>query len=347
MPPVALPGGNMTATFLAHIAYAKCGLHLPLARIAKDLQNLGVKMSSSTLCDAIKHVAILVEPIVARIIRRLFAVSVLHTDGTGLKVLEPGRKGSHRGQFAVYCNEELTAYHFTPSKHGEHFAQFLGVGQERGYAGYLVADAASNMNLLYEDGRIVECGCWYHLRKKFEEARPGAPLRAEEGIAWVGTVFDVEADADEAGDEPAARLDRRRRSTVPLVHEFEKWMKEVRDDFLPDEELHKAVRYFHNHRDALLRFLEDGRIPISNNLAERELGVIGRGRKAYLFAGSDEGGRRLAHVYTVVRTCERLGIDPFAYLAAVLPRLSVMKANREPGLLDTLVPWAWEPAATP
>ncbi len=344
LPPTALPGGSMTASFLSHVAYQKCGLHLPLARIAEDLRHQGVTMASSTLCDVMKHVARLVEPIVDRIVKRLFASGLLHTDGTGLKVLEPGKKGKHRGQIAVFCNEELTAFHFSPSKHGKHFEKFLRVGTKRAYRGWLVADAASNMDLLYRDGHIVECGCWYHLRDKFEEAQPGAPTRAEEALAWIGAVFDVETEADEADDTAEVRLTRRRRESRVLVERFEQWMVEARKEFLPDEELYKATQYYRNHRTALLRFLDDGRIPLSNNLAERELGVIGRGRKNYLFAGSDEGGRRLGQVYTVVRTCQRLGIDPFAYLADVLPRLSVMRANREPGLLDTLVPWTWKAA---
>ena len=344
LPPQAVPGGSMKASMLAHVAYAKCGLHMPLVRIAQDLRHLGVSIAKSTMCDAMKHVSTLIRPVVDRIVERLFRSPVIHTDGTGLKVLEPGTKGSHRGQFATYCNDELTVYDFSPSKHGEHFAEFLRVGQEGAYKGKLVADAASNMNLLFTDKRITECGCWYHLRKKFEEARPGAPLHAEEGLAWVGCLFDVDAEADDAGDDLAARLARRREHGRPLVAGFEKWMDEVRQHYLPDEELFKATQYYRNHRDALVRFLEDAKVPLSNNLAERELGVIGRGRKAYLFAGSDEGGRRLGHIYTVVRTCQRMGIDPFAYLADVLPRLSVMKANRGPKLLDQLVPWDWKPA---
>ena len=293
------------------------------------------------MCDAMRHVSTLIPG--GRPHRRAAVREPRHPHGRD-RVLEPGRHGSHRGQFAVFCDDEVTAYNFSPSKHGEHFAEFLRVGQQRAYKGKLVADAASNMNLLYADKTITECGCWYHLRQKFKEARPGAPVQAEEGLAWVGCIFDIDAEADEAEDDHAARLARRRQHSRPLVAGLEGWMTEVRQHFLPDEELYKATQYYWNHRKALLRFLDDGRVPLSNNLAERELGVIGRGRKAYLFAGSDEGGRRLGHIYTVVRTCQRMGIDPFAYLADILPRLSVMKANRQAGLLDTLTPWAWKPA---
>ena len=244
-------------------------------------------------------------------------------------------------QFAVYCNHELTAYDFTPSKHGEHFTNFLRVEEDNAYTGFLVADAASNMNTIFENGKIVECGCWYHLRDKFAEAKVGASLKAEEALAWIGTIFDVEQTSKEQDETAEERLTRRRRETKPLLDSFERWMEETKQQFLPDEELYKAIQYFTNHRDALLRFMTDGQITLTNNLAERELGVIGRGRKNYLFAGSAEGGRRLGILYTVVRSCQRLGIDPWEYMADVLPRLSDLPVNRGRGHLKTLTPWAW------
>ena len=111
--------------------------------------------------------------------------------------------------------------------------------------------------------------------------------------------------------------------------------------FTPDEELYKAVQYCRNHWRALTRYMTDGTIPMTNNLAERELGLIGRGRKAWLFAGSDAGGEWLAVLYTVVRTCQRLSVAPFDYLAWVLPKLSDLPVNRGRGHLSDLTPMAF------
>ena len=344
LPPLAVPKGNMGATMLSWLAYAKCGLHMPLARIAQDLEHQGVTFASSTLCDAIGHVAWLLEPIYDRLVAMLFAYDLLQLDGTGIKVLQPGEKGTHRGQFAVWCNHEISVYQFTVSKHGEHLAEFLGIGGERQYVGYLVADAASNMNVLYANGLIVECGCWFHARSKFAAARESAPTKAEEGIAWIAALFEAEKVSAELGETAEQRLARRKRDTVPLLRQFEDWLEETQPMFEPDEDMYKAVQYCKNHKDALHRFLDDGRIPMTNNLSERELGIIGRGRKNYLFAGSDEGAKRLATLYTIVRTCQRLGIDPYAYLCDVLPRLSTLPVNREPGLLGRLTPQAWKAA---
>ena len=341
LPPLAVPCGNMDATMLAWLAYAKCGLHLPADRIAKELAHQGVHLASSTLNDAFAKVSWLLDPIFDRLVARLLAHDLIHADGTGMKVLQPGEKGTHRGQFVVWCNHEISAFQYVPSKHADLIADFLKVDGKWRYAGHLVADAASNMNALYQGNGIIECGCWYHLRKKFEEAKEGAPIKAEEGLAWIAAIFDVEHEADALEETDPERLARRRRDTAPLVTAFEQWMEQTKPLFEPDEELYKAVQYYQNHREALRRFLDNGKIPLTNNLAERELGVIGRGRKAYLFAGSDEGARRLATIYTVVRTCQRLGIYPYDYLCDVLPRLSDLPVNREPGLLARLTPQAW------
>lgn len=165
---------------LAWLAYAKCGLHVPLARIAKDLEHQGVALASSTLCDAVGQAPWILEPVYDRLVSMLFACDLLQLDCTGIKVLQPREKGTHRGQFAVWCNHEISVYQFTVSKHGEHLTEFLGIGGDRQYVGYLVADAASNMNLLYANGLIVECGCWFHARSKFAAARERCSVGSQE-----------------------------------------------------------------------------------------------------------------------------------------------------------------------
>jgi transposase len=344
LPPTAVPGGQMTAAFLAHIVYSKCGLHLPLARIIEDLGRQGIDLAMSTACDAMGHAADLLDPIVDRLTDQAFAGDVLQLDGTGLDVLLPGESGKVRGQMTVCCNEAVSLYVFSETKHGRHFADFLRIGSDRSYRGYLVVDAASNMNLLFTDGAITKCGCWQHARERFVSARASSPFKAEEGIAWIATLFDLEHDAEAAGETTEQRLARRKRYGPARLSGFEQWMAKTLPTVAPDEDLARAIRYCQRHWAALKQFLADGCIPLTNNLSERELGVIGRGRKNYLFAGSDIGGRRLATLYTVVRTCQRMEIDAFAYLAWVLPRLSDLPVNRVPGVLPTLLPGAFKKA---
>ena len=341
LPPTAVVGGVMAPSLLAHIAYSKGALHLPLARIAEDLARLDVHFAKGTMCDAVKHISRLEEPIVDAITDEAFAEGMLWFDGSGIKVLEPGERGQHRGQIAVFSTARAAIYHYSPDKGGEHAAAFLRIGTSRAFRGYLHADAASNADRLYEDGTIIECGCWYHARDKFDDARGSAPIDAENAIAWIAALFEVEHEADAAGDEPEQRLERRRRDSVPVLDGFLAWTAEVYDGYSPEEELPKAIRYVRNHLVALRRFLDDGRIHLTNNRAERDLGPLGRGRKAWLHAGSDEGGHRLANIYTIIETCRREDIDPFEYLVDTLPLLSTMKANRGRSAAD-LTPAAWK-----
>lgn len=347
LPPTPVVGGIMTGALLAHIVYSKICLHLPLERVSEDLRAMGLSLADSTINDAMGHVACLVEPLCDGIIEELYGSGLLHLDGTGVKVLIPKEKGSYRGQFTVVSNEDATAYFFSVSKDGEHIANFLRVGTERSYRGYLVADAASNMNLLYKDGLIIECGCWYHARDNFEEAAKSAPIEGTEALAWITALFSVEHESDAAKETAEQRKARRQRASVPVLRGLYRWIARIKRQFDPSEDIYKAAQYCINHKEPLQRFLEDGRIPLTNNQAERDLGPIGRGRKAWLFTGSAAGGERLAKLYTVVGTALRLGLDVRTYLTDVLPKLSTMPANRGRGHLKTLLPRAWKAARAP
>ena len=344
MPQVAMPNGSMTAALIAYVVHGKCGMHLPLLRIIQELATKGLTMAKATMSNAMRHAAGLLTPIYDRIVATLFAGGLIHLDGTGVKTLHPGEKGHHRGQFAVVCNRALTAYFYSHDKSAKHLLDFFRVGDPDGYRGRIVADAANNMDGLYIPGKTEECGCWYHARLKFEEAAPGSPADAAQGIAWIGTLFDIEEAADKNGDTDVQRRARRKRDSIRLLRGFDRWLRAMKDRYTPDEEMWKAVKYCRNHWLALTRFMTDGSIPMTNNLAERELGLIGRGRKAWLFAGSDAGGEWLAVLYTVVRTCQRLAVAPYDYLAWVLPQLSELPVNRGRGQLVTLTPMAYAAA---
>ena len=349
LPAMAVPSGQLASGFLAHLVYSKCALHLPLSRIAEDLGRQGVSLASSSLCDAMGQATDLLEPVVAKLKSVAFSSDVLQMDGTGIDVLIPGKPGKYRGQMTVYCTSgetPISLYDFSPTKEGKHFSAFLNLGSLDEYSGYMVADAASNMDVLYRGTSIVECGCWQHVREHFVTALPNDPVSANRALSFIGELFDIERAADETGECAAERLSRRRRESTSVLERFETWMAEIQSRYLPCEEMWKAIQYCGNHRAAQRRFLDDGQIPIHNNLSELELGVIGRGRKNYLFAGSDEGGRRLGILYSIVRTCQRQEVDPWMYLNEVLPRLSAVKVNRGwSRRLDELLPMAFQKAA--
>jgi transposase len=347
-PPEAVKHGQFDASVLAHLIYRKFGMHLPIDRIREDWRRMGHELASSSAQTALERACTLLEPIYDTLRRQVLSSRVLHCDGTGLDRLLPDQPGKIRSQVRVYCTDgiaPITVYTFNKTKHAQLVRETLRPGQDGGFRGYLVSDFGSEHTGLYDSGDIIQSGCWQHVREYFVKARSNAPRAAQEALAYIGTLFDTEADSDDAFETHAERLARRRRESAPALEVFKSWMRRRYLQYLPDEPLRVAMQYVINHWTALRRFLQDGAVPIHNNLAERELGVVGRGRKNFLFTGSVEGGHRLAMLYTIVRTCQRNGVDPYGYLDTVLPRLSVMPANRKSGWrIDELLPMAFKDA---
>jgi hypothetical protein len=210
---------------------------------------------------------------------------------------------------------------------------FLG-----GYKGYLQADGYSGYDELYESGSIVEVGCWAHARRKFVDALSKFPEEAGSIVAVIRKLFMVEREAQDL--DPDGRLALRKKESKPLLDDLEPYLKALRHapHVLPEGPLGQAITYCLNQWKALNRFLEDGRLELHNNISERGLRQVVVGRKNWLFAGSDEGARRAASIYSVIGSCILLGLDPFEYLRDVLLRLA---AGEEP---EALTPRAWKAA---
>jgi transposase len=341
-PPMPIDKGRCTAALLAWVVFSKYGNHVPLERMKADFRRQRVAIQVSTLCGWVEQAAFLLDPLVRRLVELLFAEGVLHTDGTGLQVLRRGQDRAHIGQIAVYCSKRLAIYAYTPTKEGKHAAAFL----DR-FEGTVVADAASTFDQLYATGRILEAGCWAHARRKFEEVVDHDPAAAHEAMDWISAMYDVERDARQAGIEEQALLDLRRTRTAPIAEDFRRWLDERAGIALPKSSIGKAIAYCRRHWTALTRFLEDPRLPLDNNLAERCLRAVAIGRNNYMFAGSDDGAVRAAVLYSVIQTCKLNGVDPLAWLTDVLERLSVHPDNRMRGGagLDSLLPHNWKQPA--
>ena len=203
------------------------------------------------------------------------------------------------------------------------------------------ADAYDGYNALYEatwkPAPIKEAACWAHWRRKlFDHAKSGkAPIaveavrRMDEIFAWERTIV---------GRPPDERVAVRRKAIAPLAAELRAWLIEQRAKLSAKTDLAKDINYGLSQWDAFARFLDDGRICMTNNAAERALRGIAVGRKNWTFAGSDAGGRRAAAVYTLIETCKLNDIDPQAWLADVLAQLPDHPAKK----VDELLPWKWK-----
>lgn len=229
-------------------------------------------------------------------------------------------------------------FYYSPNREGCHPQRQLA-----SYTGIMQVDAYSGYNALYVEGRrpgpIVEAGCWAHGRRKlYELARLRKMPVAIEAVRRIDELFAIEREIN--GQTPSQRLSVRRERSKPLLEDLERWMRSERRKLSAKNPLAKAMAYMLNRWQAFTRFLDDGRICISNNAAERAVRGIAVGRKNWTFCGSDTGGERAAVIFTLIETCKLCDVDPRAWLADVLARIADHPANR----IDELLPWNWQAA---
>jgi hypothetical protein len=289
----------------------------------------------------------LLAPIVQAMLKRVLMSDVVQTDDTPVKVQDHDGKGIKTGRLWVHVgdhNHRFTVYDYTP----DHTA--AGPGRIfKGYKGYLQADACSVYDALFADGTIIEVGCWMHARRKFYEARTSDPARSHVMLAWIAGLYEVEDDAKGARKKHpdwddvawhAHRYDSRLQRSRPILDAIHTWLVAEQPKVLPKSPIGEAISYALNHWNALIRPLEAGFLEIDNGGSERALKPVALGRKNWLFAGSDEGGKTAATLLSLCTTCKELGIDPFAYLRDVLDRVSTHPNRR----IDELLPDRWKPA---
>ena len=349
-----LPRGFAGPSLLAMIVFEKYGQHQPLNRQSERYAREGVDLSLSTLADQVGGCAAVLRPIYELIRAHVFAGGRVHGDETPVPVL--AKHQTRKGRLWTYVRDDrpfggrdppAAVFFYSRDRTGEHAEQHL-----HGYAGILQADAYAGFNRLYEAGRrpgpITEAACWSHGRRKFfvladvtAKARGKlaviAPL-ALEAVKRIDAIFDAEREIN--GRSAAERLAIRRSRVAPLVTDLKEWMQAERARLSRHSEVAKAMDYMLKRWDAFTRFLDDGRICLTNNAAERALRGIALGRKSWLFAGSDRGGERAAVMYTLIQTARLNDVDPQAWLADVLARIADHKIND----LAALLPWNWRVA---
>jgi transposase len=335
--------GRAGPGLLAHILFSKYGLHLPLNRQSNTYAREGVELDVSTLADWVGAAAATLMPLILLIRAHVFAAERIHADDTTVPVLAKGK--TRTGRLWTYVRDDrpfagpdppAAVFLYSPDRGGAHPEQHLA-----GYAGLMQADAYAGFNKLYEAGRkpgpIVEAACWAHARRKFFDlARLNKAPIAIEAVERIDALFAIEREIN--GASPQQRLLARNEHSRPLVVELETWLRQQRAKLSAKNETAKAIQYSLKLWGALTRFLDDGRLCMSNNAAERALRGIAVGRHNWTFAGSDNGGRRAAAIYTLIETAKLNDVDPQAWLADVLARLQDHPAKR----IDELLPWNWQ-----
>ena len=347
-------------SLLAMIMFEKFGQHQPLNRQAERYALEGVPIALSTMADAVGSVCAALDPLRRLIESHVMAAERLHADDTTVPVLAEGKTDT--GRCWIYLRDDrpfggtgppAAIFYYSRDRRGEH-----PHGHLAGYAGILQADAYDGYNKLYQAGRspgpILEAACWVHARRPFfamadieENARRKASGKKEialspiaiEIVRRIDALFEIERSIN--GKRADERLAVRQTLSRPLVNDLHVYLRAQIARLARGHDLAKAIKYILKRWTGFTLFLEDGRVCLSNNAAERGLRGIALGRKSWLFCGSDRGGQRAAAMYSLIVTAKMNGIDPQAWLADVLFRIATHPAHR----LDELLPWNWTPRA--
>jgi transposase len=358
----AIPRGWAGPSLIAMLVFEKYGQHQPLNRQAERFAREGVELSLSTLADLVGHAAVALQPIHALIESHVLAAHRLHGDDTTVPLLARG--GTKKARLWTYVRDDrpwnggappAAVFHFSRDRAATNPNQHLA-----GWQGVLQADAYGGYNDLYRDdreaGAVMSALCWAHARRKFFEladiagnVRKGKPAHqispvALEAVKRIDAIFDIEREIN--GLDADARLAVRQKLSRPLVDNLHDWLLAERAKLSRHNKVTKAINYMFEKDSrwkAFTAFLDDGRICLTNNAAERALRGVALGRKSWLFAGSERGGDRAAFMYTLIVTAKMNDIDPQAWLADVLARLPEMPVSRVPELL----PWNWKNQSLP
>jgi transposase len=337
--PKVVEKGQYGASFLAHLAVAKCADHTPIYRLEKAFHRQGVPIARSTMNELLHRASTILAPLWKRLLQVVCTRPVVAADETRLRMVRDKSGKTKNGFVWTFGARDEeggldVGYHFAEDRSGTTPKTLLegttGVLLVDGYSGYNVVDIVSSR---------IRAACHAHLRRYFHEALPTAPI-AQEMLDLVAELYVAEHAAEKQGLIGNSKLEFRKQRAGPIRDRMRGWLDAQRSRHPPKSPIAAAIRYADNQWSELGVFLEDVRVPLDNNGSERALRRIALGRKNYLFVHDGESGASLAGLYSLVATCEARGINPFDYLTDVLTRVQDHQANA----LDSLLPGAWAAA---
>jgi hypothetical protein len=272
----------------------------------------------------------------------LLAEAILHADETPVPVLDPGAGKTATGYLWAYRSGpwsrlQAVAFQFAMNRGAEHPNRFLAP-----FGGTLVVDGYSGYNGVLRRPNIIEAGCMAHARRPFYEIAEatGSPI-AQSALIVIGKLYEIEAQLKAL---PAHhRASERKERAAPILADFKPWLDQTYANAPPKSAIGQALGYTINRWTALTRYLENGMLNIDNNPVENAIRGIALGKRNWLFAGSEAGGRRAAQFYTLIETAKLNGVNPSAYLKHVLTMLPSAKAKD----LDALLPWNFQHQPAP
>jgi transposase len=334
--------GLPTAALLAQVVAAKYADHSPLYRQEGIYRRSGVELPRAMLASWVAEVAALVEPLVNALQRYVMCAEKLHADDTPVPVLSPGKGRTRTGRLWAYVRDDrpcggtdppAVVYRYSPDRKAERPREHL-----RSFTGILQADAYSGFAPLYANGKIVEAACWAHARRKYYDVYVAdrSPIAAQ-ALQQIGELYEIEREI--RGRGPAERHEARQTRSAPVLEALGAWLRATQRTVSAKSPIAAAIYYTLVRWAALTRYLDDGRIEVDNNAAERAIRALVLGRRNYLFTGSDAGGDTAACLYSLIGSCRLNEIDPHLYLRYVLEHIATHPINR----IGELLPWRVSP----
>lgn len=331
--PAVIDGGMAAPGLLAWVAICKYLDHLPLYRLEQIAARQQVTLPRSTLSEWIGRIGVALQPLADRLSERLRQQNSLHADETPVQQLDPGHGKTKRAYLWAYRSNDLSGgpqmvvFDYQTSRSGTHARRYL-----EGWRGALMVDDYSGYKASFGEN-VVELGCWAHARRKFFDLQEaGNHPVATQALQRIAELYALEAKAKAFTVEERAAW--RAERSKPLLEDLQQWLMERRSSAAKGGALAKAIDYTLRRWPALVRYADNGALPIDNNPAENAIRPIALGKKNWLFAGSERAGKRAAAIQSLLITAKLNGLEPAAWLKDTLEKLPAWPNSR----IDELLP---------
>ncbi|MFW6371461.1 MAG: IS66 family transposase [Bacteroidota bacterium] len=319
LPSLPIPKANAASSMLAHITVSKMVDHLPFYRQAKMLRRMGLEIPESTIGGWFSAMCNLLEPLYNNLKQQILATDYLMADETPIPVLTRDKPGAtHKGYHWVYYEpvKRLVLFDYRKSRAREGPKEML-----ENYNGYLQTDGYTAYNNLNNQSKITYLACMAHARRKFEHARDNHPQLAEQALVLFQQLYDIERKAREESLSFQQIHSLRLKESVPVLDTLKQWMDDNVNANPPKNLISKAIAYTLTLWPRLVRYVENGKFQIDNNLIENSIRPLAIGRKNYLFAGSHDAAHNAAIIYSLLGTCKINDIEPYQWLKNTLDRI--------------------------
>lgn len=317
---------------LAQLMIDKYVDHLPIYRICERFKRENVNIPYNTMVDWVGQAINLILPLYDVLKKKILNSDYLHADETGIKVLDKDKKGStHQGWFWVYHNsiERMVLFDYQPTRGRAAPHELL-----KNYKGHLQTDGYNVYDIFKQNKDITVLNCVAHARRMFFEAQPNDAIRSEAALGFIQQLYAIERYIKDQKFTNDQIQSERQQKSVPILNQFNPWLKINLLEVLPKSPIGKAIAYTLERWKELTVYTTDGKLNIDNNPVENSIRPIAIGRKNYLFAGSHDAAQRSAMLYSLLGTCKLNDINPVTWLKNTLIAIPNHPVNR----LEELLP---------